>query len=82
MKTGLVIDNPTDAGLIDEGAGLENFLEQEKDRYREQLERYARLMARSDDRPIRLGLYFPLLGEWLEWAAPTVLRRQALLFEL
>jgi ATP-dependent helicase/nuclease subunit A len=65
-----------------EGAALENFLEQEKDRYREQLERYARLMARSDDRPIRLGLYFPLLGEWLEWAAPTVLRRQALLFEL
>ncbi len=68
-----------------EGAGVENFLEQEKDRYREQLERYARLMVqRADhaDRPIRLGLYFPLLGEWVEWAAPVVLRKQALLFEL
>ena len=28
-----------------EGADLENFLEQEKERYREQLERYARLMS-------------------------------------
>jgi ATP-dependent helicase/nuclease subunit A len=61
---------------------VENFLEAERERYREQLERYARLMAQRDDRPIRLGLYFPLLGEWLEWASPVVLRKQALLFEL
>ncbi len=74
-----IIDYKTSAH---EGAGLENFLEQEKERYREQLERYARLMIQRDDRPIRLGLYFPLLGEWLEWAAPVVLRKQALLFEL
>lgn len=65
-----------------EGAGVENFLEQEKERYREQLERYARLMAQFEDRPIRLGLYFPLLGEWIEWAAPEPMRKQALLFEL
>jgi ATP-dependent exoDNAse (exonuclease V) beta subunit len=66
-----------------EGANLENFLEREKERYRDQLERYARLMAGRDaGRPIRLGLYFPLLGEWLEWAAPGILRRQASLFEL
>ena len=65
-----------------EGTGLENFLEMERDRYREQLERYARLMVQREDRPIRLGLYFPLLGEWLEWGAPVVLRQQALLFEL
>jgi ATP-dependent exoDNAse (exonuclease V) beta subunit len=74
-----IIDYKTSAH---EGAGLENFLEQEKDRYREQLERYARLIARRDDRPVRLGLYFPLMGEWLEWAAPVVLRKQAMLFEL
>lgn len=67
---------------LHEGAGLENFLEQEKERYREQLERYARLMSKRDERPIRLGLYFPLLGEWLEWAASAPLRRQALLFEM
>jgi len=73
-----------------EGADLENFLDKEKDRYREQLERYARLMVQRPDsspygsmpRPIRLGLYFPLLGEWREWPAPVVLRKQAMLFEL
>jgi ATP-dependent helicase/nuclease subunit A len=78
-----IIDYKTSAH---EGANLENFLEQERDRYREQLERYARLMVQRDHlamgRPIRLGLYFPLLGEWLEWAAPVVLRKQAMLFEL
>ena len=78
-----IIDYKTSAH---EGANLENFLEQEKDRYREQLERYARLMAQRAEetmgRPIRLGLYFPLLGEWLEWGAPVTLRKQALLFEL
>jgi ATP-dependent helicase/nuclease subunit A len=64
------------------GEAVENFLEAEKERYREQLERYARLMAQRDDRPIRLGLYFPLIGAWLEWGAAVVLRKQALLFEL
>jgi ATP-dependent helicase/nuclease subunit A len=61
---------------------VENFLEAEKERYREQLERYARLMTQRDNRPIRLGLYFPLIGEWREWGAAVVLRKQALLFEL
>ena len=67
---------------LHEGTGLENFLEEEKDRYRQQLEGYARLMGQRDDRPVRLGLYFPLMGEWLEWASPVVLRKQAMLFEL
>jgi ATP-dependent exoDNAse (exonuclease V) beta subunit len=69
-----------------QGSNLENFLAQEKERYREQLEGYAGLMARHDksdsERPIRLGLYFPLMGEWLEWAAPVVFSKQASLFEL
>jgi ATP-dependent helicase/nuclease subunit A len=64
------------------GENIENFLESEKERYREQLERYARLMAQREDRPIRLGIYFPLLGEWREWGAAVILRKQALLFEL
>jgi ATP-dependent helicase/nuclease subunit A len=64
------------------GEDVENFLEAEKQRYREQLERYARLMAQRDDRPIRLGLYFPLTSGWREWGAEVVLRKQALLFEL
>ena len=65
-----------------EGGDLENFFEAEKERHREQLERYARLMFQKDERPIRLGLYFPLLGGWREWGAPVVLRKQATLFEL
>ena len=40
-----IIDYKTSAH---EGAGLENFLEQERERYREQLERYARLMVQRD----------------------------------
>jgi ATP-dependent helicase/nuclease subunit A len=67
---------------VHQGGDLEAFLDTEKERYREQLERYTRLMVQRDDRPIRLGLYFPLLGEWREWAAPLVLRQQASLFEL
>ncbi len=49
------------------GTGQEEFLDREQERYRAQLERYARLMAGLDPRPIRLGLYFPLLGGWREW---------------
>jgi hypothetical protein len=64
-----------------EGGSLENFLENEKDRYQPQLERYARLLAQNEERPARLGIYFPLLRSWREWAAPTVRRRQASLFE-
>ncbi len=51
-----------------EGGGLDEFLDREQGRYRGQLERYARIMAQLDPRPIRLGLYFPLLGGWCEWA--------------
>ena len=51
-----------------EGADVEAFLDREVDRYRGQLERYARLVAALDARPIRLGLYYPLLRGWREWA--------------
>jgi ATP-dependent exoDNAse (exonuclease V) beta subunit len=52
-----------------EGAGLESFLDRERERYRAQLEGYARLLARTEQRRIRLGLYFPLLRAWREWEA-------------
>ena len=51
-----------------EGGEVEAFLDRERERYRPQLERYATLMRGLDRRPIRLGLYFPLLGGWREWA--------------
>jgi ATP-dependent exoDNAse (exonuclease V) beta subunit len=50
-----------------EGGDIDAFLDRERERYRPQLERYAALMRVRDDRPIRLGLYFPLLGGWREW---------------
>jgi len=49
------------------GGGLDTFLDREQARYREQLERYGRVMARLDPRPQRLALYFPLAGGWREW---------------
>ena len=52
---------------LHEGADLEGFLDNERERYRDQLERYATLLARLDSRPIRLALYFPLLKGWREW---------------
>jgi ATP-dependent exoDNAse (exonuclease V) beta subunit len=51
-----------------EGSDTATFLEEEVARYRPQLERYARALARIDSRPIRLGLYFPLLGSFREWS--------------
>ena len=61
---------------VHEGADTAAFLDNERERYRGQLERYAVLLQaggapqgdllRSAQR-IRLGLYFPLLGGWREW---------------
>lgn len=50
-----------------EGGDIDAFLDRERERYRSQLERYAALSRGLDERPIRLGLYFPLLGGWREW---------------
>ena len=51
------------------GGGLEEFLDREVERYRPQLQRYAMLARRLGPEPVRLGLYFPLMGAWREWAA-------------
>jgi ATP-dependent exoDNAse (exonuclease V) beta subunit len=49
------------------GGGATEFLDREQARYRAQLEGYAQAMSVLDSRPIRLGLYFPLLQGWREW---------------
>jgi ATP-dependent helicase/nuclease subunit A len=51
------------------GGGLEEFLDHEVERYRPQLQRYALLAQRLGPEPVRLGLYFPLMRAWREWAA-------------
>ena len=48
-----------------EGTNVEGFLDQEQERYRAQLARYARALAQGE--PATLGLYFPLLAGWREW---------------
>ena len=53
---------------VHEGADVASFLAREEDRYRPQLDRYATLVRLLDPRPIRLGLYFPRLRGWREWA--------------
>ena len=44
-----------------EGGAVDAFLEREVERYRGQLERYARVVRALDARPIRLALYYPLV---------------------
>lgn len=51
-----------------EGSDIEAFLDQEQQRYKNQLDSYAQLFSQLEDRPIQLGLYFPLLKGWREWA--------------
>ena len=62
-----------------EGADVDGFMDRERERYRGQLEGYAKLLsvkadgalpgsgAASANGNVRLGLYFPLLGGWREW---------------
>ena len=50
-----------------ESGDIDQFLDMQQDRYQPQLEKYANIMSALDDRPIRLGLYFPLLRAWREW---------------
>src|ERR1022692_2385468 len=50
-----------------QGADVEAFLDREQERYRTQLQDYAAVMHAIDARPIRVGLYFPLVPGWREW---------------
>ncbi|HHJ80308.1 MAG TPA: DNA helicase UvrD, partial [Candidatus Tenderia electrophaga] len=50
-----------------EGSDVESFLDSEQQRYRNQLQRYAALMRLQEDRPIQMGLYFPLMQAWRAW---------------
>lgn len=42
-------------------------LMEQQQQHREQLETYAHVFQQMESRPIRLGLYFPLLPDWIEW---------------
>lgn len=84
LDAGALVDVSLDRSFVDEagtrwivdyktgsheGGGRDAFLDREQERYRAQLERYARLVAALEPgRSIRLGLYFPLMQAWREWA--------------
>jgi ATP-dependent helicase/nuclease subunit A len=54
-----------------EGGDIEAFLDNERERYRKPMTEYAALFEKLDARPVRMGLYFPLLGGWREYTAAT-----------
>jgi ATP-dependent exoDNAse (exonuclease V) beta subunit len=49
-----------------EGGAESEFIASELERYRPQLQRYAALAAQLGGEPVRLALYFPLLGVFRE----------------
>ncbi len=58
-----IIDYKTSAH---EGGDVDRFLDQEVERYRLQLDRYARAFRMLESREVRTALYFPLLQAWRE----------------
>ncbi len=48
------------------GADLQDFLDREADRYREQLRRYRRLFEQLESRPVKTALYLPRHGRLIE----------------
>jgi ATP-dependent exoDNAse (exonuclease V) beta subunit len=59
-----IIDYKTGEHLEED---VEAFLDAEQERYREQLENYARILQLIENRPTQVALYFPLLGAWRVW---------------
>ena len=60
-----VIDYKTSQHM---GGAQAEFLNREVERYQPQLLRYARLARGLGPEPVRVGLYFPLMRAWREWA--------------
>lgn len=59
-----IIDYKT-ADYFDSDLSL--FLDEQKQLYLPQLEKYAELISKTEKRPIQLALYFPIINEWMEW---------------
>lgn len=59
-----IIDYKT---AVPEKQNLNTFLRSEKEKYASKMQDYHQALALLDQRPIRLGLYFPLVPAWCEW---------------
>ncbi|OGT49123.1 MAG: hypothetical protein A3E82_04835 [Gammaproteobacteria bacterium RIFCSPHIGHO2_12_FULL_38_11] len=64
-KTRWIIDYKTTKPADNENSTV--FLEKQKKEHHAQLENYASIIAKTENFPIKLGLYFPLCAEWIEW---------------
>lgn len=51
---------------------LDNFLNQEQEKYKKQLWQYHQALRLMENRPIRVGLYFPMIPAWREWSFETL----------
>ncbi len=49
------------------GNSIEEFMDQQQQQYQKQLNYYSQAMRQLDPRPIRVGLYFPLIPTWREF---------------
>ncbi|MGI9229073.1 MAG: UvrD-helicase domain-containing protein [Gammaproteobacteria bacterium] len=50
-----------------EGGDMQAFLQQQLLRYRDKMQQYGHIMTGLEQRPVMLGLYFPLLRGWQAW---------------
>lgn len=53
---------------LPDNENIEDFLHTEKKQYEKQLWEYYHAIKQIDQRPIRVGLYFPLIPAWKEWS--------------
>ncbi|MFB3827358.1 MAG: UvrD-helicase domain-containing protein [Bryobacteraceae bacterium] len=63
-----IVDYKTSAH---QGGALDAFLDNERERYRSQLDLYRAVFEQYEDLPVRAALYFPLLKGWREIPAPA-----------
>ena len=49
------------------GSDEQAFVDREQDKYESQLNNYAQIISRIEDRKVKVGLYFPMLQSWREW---------------
>lgn len=66
-----IIDYKTSIPNADQQESTETFLAREENLYRPQLEEYAHAWLNLEERPIALGLYFPLCGLWRKLVPST-----------
>ncbi|KPJ67108.1 MAG: hypothetical protein AMJ43_05950 [Coxiella sp. DG_40] len=66
-STRWIIDYKTSTFNVND-LNIKDFLSNQFQLHRDQLETYARAIHHLDNRPIRLGLYFPMFAGWYEWS--------------